>query len=107
MALQKRVDILTRKGIKSNQTIAKISETEKKLAIFLVELNNKLYEQRYEQKNEAVANVDDIQQLMYGVSEDGSPRDFQNEVSLKKEKARKKSENDDLTPDGDMQLEPM
>jgi hypothetical protein len=39
---------------------------------------------------------------MYGVSEDGSPRDFQNEVSLKKEKARKKSESDDVTPDGDM-----
>ena len=51
IALQTRIDTLTRKGVKSNQAIAKISETEKKLAVFLVELNNKLHQQRYVQKN--------------------------------------------------------
>ena len=43
---QERLQKLNTRVNKSNQEIANISENEKKLAVFLVDLNNKLLKQK-------------------------------------------------------------
>ena len=52
-----RVEKLNERVQKSSETIGRLSEREKKLAVFLVNLNNKLYAQKLD-REDAVQIVD-------------------------------------------------